>query len=191
MSSLPQPSVGPNSQAAHGIKASHLFLLFNNIDITFGASQVALVVKNSFAGSYAGDRRSLGWENPLEEEMATHPGILAWEISWTEEPGGLQIMGPQRVRQDCMTEHTHACNIYEHFKHLRCLKNFIKIKNSQQSSKIPLSPFYRWGNQGPKRLRILPMVTQGVSGATGVEPGPSGFRGCPSCFAVWRAHGSL
>ena len=33
--------------------------------------------------------RSLGWEDPLEEEMATHPAILAWEISWTEEPAGL------------------------------------------------------------------------------------------------------
>ena len=96
--------MGPNSQAAHGIKASHLFLLFNNIDITFGASQVALVVKNSFAGSYAGDRRSLGWENPLEEEMATHPGILAWEISWTEEPGGLQSMGSQSPGHDLVTK---------------------------------------------------------------------------------------
>ena len=37
--------------------------------------------------------RSLGWEDPLEKEMATHSGILAWKISWTEEPGGLQSMG--------------------------------------------------------------------------------------------------
>ena len=36
---------------------------------------------------------SLGWEDPLEEEMATHSSILAWEISWTEETGGLQSMG--------------------------------------------------------------------------------------------------
>ena len=40
--------------------------------------------------------RSLGWEDPLEKEMATHSTILAWEIPWTEEPGGLQSMGPQR-----------------------------------------------------------------------------------------------
>ena len=39
---------------------------------------------------------SLGQEDPLEEEMATHSGILAWEIPWTEEPGGLQSMGLQR-----------------------------------------------------------------------------------------------
>ena len=41
--------------------------------------------------------RSLGQEDPLEEEMATHLGILAWEIPWTEEPGGLQSMGSLRV----------------------------------------------------------------------------------------------
>ena len=35
--------------------------------------------------------QSLGWEDPLEEEMATHSGILAWEIPWTEESGGLQV----------------------------------------------------------------------------------------------------
>ena len=41
--------------------------------------------------------RSLGQENPLEEEMATHSSILAWRISWSEGPGGLQSMGLQRV----------------------------------------------------------------------------------------------
>ena len=41
---------------------------------------------------------SLGQEYPLEEEMATHSSMLAWEIPWTGEPGGVQSMGPQRVR---------------------------------------------------------------------------------------------
>ena len=41
--------------------------------------------------------QSLGWEDPLEKEMATHFSILAWEIPWTEEPGGQQSMGSQRV----------------------------------------------------------------------------------------------
>ena len=40
---------------------------------------------------------SLGWEDPLEEEMATHSSILAWKIPWTEEPGKLQSIGSQRV----------------------------------------------------------------------------------------------
>ena len=44
--------------------------------------------------------QSLGPEDPLEEEMATHSSILAWNISWTEEPGGQQSMGSQRVRYD-------------------------------------------------------------------------------------------
>ena len=43
---------------------------------------------------------SLGWEDPLEKEMATHSNTLAWKIQWMEEPGGLQSMGSQRVRQD-------------------------------------------------------------------------------------------
>ena len=42
--------------------------------------------------------RSLGWEDPLEKEIATHSSILAWRIPWTEEPGGLQSTGLQRVR---------------------------------------------------------------------------------------------
>ena len=41
--------------------------------------------------------QSLGREDPLEKEMATHCGTLAWRIPWTEEPGGLQTMGSQRV----------------------------------------------------------------------------------------------
>ena len=44
--------------------------------------------------------QSLGWEDPLEKEMATHSSIFAWEIPWTEESGGLQSMGLQRVRHD-------------------------------------------------------------------------------------------
>ena len=43
---------------------------------------------------------SLHQEGPLEEEMATHSSVLAWRIPWTEEPGGLQSMGSQRVRHD-------------------------------------------------------------------------------------------
>ena len=44
--------------------------------------------------------QSLDQEEPLEKEMATHFSILAWRMTWTEEPGGLQSMGWQRVRQD-------------------------------------------------------------------------------------------
>ena len=64
------------------------------------ASWVVLVVKNK--PSNAGDTRdrSLGQEDPLEEGMATHSCTLAWEIPWTEKPGGLQSMELQRVRHN-------------------------------------------------------------------------------------------
>ena len=44
--------------------------------------------------------RSLGWEDPLEKEMATHSSIIVWRIPWTEEPDGLQSTESQRVRHD-------------------------------------------------------------------------------------------
>ena len=67
--------------------------------------------------------RSPGQEDPLEKGMATHSSILAWRIPWTEEPGRLQPMGSQRVRQDWETEHIWArCNMKlvssEIFRHL-------------------------------------------------------------------------
>ena len=46
---------------------------------------------------------SLGWEDPLEKGMAPHSSILAWRIPWTKEPGGLQSMGLQKVRHNCVT----------------------------------------------------------------------------------------
>ena len=59
-----------------------------------GASHVAQMVKNLPAMQET-HVRSLGWEDPLEEGMATQSSILAWRILWTEEPGGLQSMGSQ------------------------------------------------------------------------------------------------
>ena len=47
--------------------------------------------------------RSLAWEVPLEKGMAAHSSILAWRIPWTEESGGLQSMGCQRDRTECLT----------------------------------------------------------------------------------------
>ena len=53
--------------------------------------------------------QSLGQEDPLEEEMATHSSILAWEVPWTEEPCGLQSIGLQSVRHDYVC--TYVCRI--------------------------------------------------------------------------------
>ena len=60
--------------------------------------------------------RSLGWEDPLEEEMATHSSILAWRIPWTEEPGGLQSMGSQRVRHDWANTHSLTRDLGDNIK---------------------------------------------------------------------------
>ena len=56
--------------------------------------------------------RSLGWEDPLEKEMATHSSTLAWRIPWTEEPGRLQSMGSQRVRHDWATSLSLSLSVY-------------------------------------------------------------------------------
>ena len=66
--------------------------------------------------------RSLGWQDPMEKEMATHSSILAWEIPWTEEPGGLQSLESQkkRVRQGFAVKqtnkaiHTSYLNVKSH-----------------------------------------------------------------------------
>ena len=62
---------------------------------------------------------SLGWEGPLEKEMATHSSILAWRIPWTGEPGGLQSMGLQRVDttqwlNNNLLIHGRVCESYKH-----------------------------------------------------------------------------
>ena len=73
--------------------------MINTMLFMYMASLVDQSVKNLPAVQEA-RVQSLGWEDPLEKEMATHSSILAWKISRTEEPGGLQSMGSQRVGHD-------------------------------------------------------------------------------------------
>ena len=63
------------------------------------ASLIAQLVKN-LPAMQENQVQFLVWEDPLEKEMATYSSILAWEIPWIEEPGGLQSIGSQRVTQD-------------------------------------------------------------------------------------------
>ena len=65
----------------------------------FWASLVTQIVKNLLAMQET-QVPSLGGEDPLEKGMAIHPSILAWRIQWTEEPGGLQSTGSQRIGHD-------------------------------------------------------------------------------------------
>ena len=75
-------------------------LLFNMLSrFVCRASLVAQTVKR-LPAEWESRVRSLGWEDPLEKEMATHSSTLAWKIPWAEEPGRLQSMGSQRVRHD-------------------------------------------------------------------------------------------
>ena len=82
--------------------------------------------------------QSLGWEDPLEEDMTTHSSILALKISWTEEPGRLQFKGSQRVGHNLATEHTHTspgqtcsqtpfCKLYRRISDRKILKTLFNI----------------------------------------------------------------
>ena len=74
------------------------------------------MVKNPPANAGVGSMemwvRSLGWEDPLEKEMATQSSMLAWEIPWTEEPGVLQSMRVARVGHDFVTKQQHLSIYY-------------------------------------------------------------------------------
>ena len=61
--------------------------------------------------------QSLGWEDALEKEMATHSSILSWEILWTEEPGGYSSWAHKRVRHDLSDYTTHGwiCGYFSSF----------------------------------------------------------------------------
>ena len=74
---------------------------------TLGASLVAQMVK-LLPAVWKTWVQSLGWEDPLEKEMATHSSTPAWKIPWTEEPGRLQSMGLQKVGHDWVTS-LHFC----------------------------------------------------------------------------------
>ena len=96
---------------------------------------------------------SLDGEDPLEEAMTTHFSILAWKISWTEESGGLQSIGLQRVGQDWMTEHTYISlgillqHVNMHRLFLSVYKIFTRtdntLSNKANHNKFKIIEFYR------------------------------------------------
>ena len=95
----------------------------------FQSSLVAQLVKSSPAMQESWIW-SLGWEDPLEEGMATHSNTLAWRSPQTGEPGGLQSMGLQKVGHDWVTMRTHTCaQTYTHktFRALYSLANNFRI----------------------------------------------------------------
>ena len=76
--------------------------------------------------------RSLGWDDPLKEEIVTHSSILAWEVPWTEEPGGLQSTGSQSVRYDLETGHKHNVLFIHSFIDI-CLGLFHHLANEKNA----------------------------------------------------------
>ena len=83
------PGLGRSPGGGHG----------NPLQYSLGTSLVAQTLKNLPAMQETWVQ-SLGWEEPLEKGMAAHSSIVVWKIPWTEEPGGLQSMGVQKVRHD-------------------------------------------------------------------------------------------
>ena len=85
---------------------------------------------------------SLCQEDPLEKGMATHSSILAWEIPWTEEPGGLQLMGLQRAGQDWATERTHNSSFSSFWRNLHMVSHsgYINLHVHQPYNRVPFSP---------------------------------------------------
>ena len=108
---------------------------------------ISLTTKEGFLGGSDGKESTcnvgdlgviLGWEDPLEEGVATHSSVLAWRIPWTEEPGRLQSMGSQRVRHGRETQHStvtsevqptyvtgHLCFSTEAWKFLHIFQLFV------------------------------------------------------------------
>ena len=83
----------------------------------------------------------MGQEDPLEEEVATHSSILAWKIPWTEEPGGLQSMRSQKVRQLNAHVHTHT--------HVKNQLAYCKRELLLSSIEFFCIPFSSWNAQTP------------------------------------------
>ena len=100
---------------------AHLYL--RDYFVSYGASLVAQTVKNLPVMKETWVR-SLGQEYLLQKGMATHSSILAWRIPWTEEPGGLQSMGSQRVR---------LSNFHFHSSHFCSLHTFIPMTISKKN----------------------------------------------------------
>ena len=98
------PSMGSHWAAVYGVAQNRTRLkwLSSSSSTISGASLVAQMVKRLPAVQETWVR-SLGREDPLEKEMATHSSTLAWKIPWTEEPCRLQSLGLQRVRHDWET----------------------------------------------------------------------------------------
>ena len=96
-----------NKTSVHVRKHVLWWNVFFSLNICLGVRLPRWLSGKESACQYRRCRRcTLRWEDPLEEEIATHSSILAWEIPWTEEPGGLQSLGLQRAGYNLASEYT-------------------------------------------------------------------------------------
>ena len=105
--------------------------------------------------------RFLGWKDPLEEDMATHSSILAWRTPWTEEPGGLQSMGSQRVGHD-------QSNLAQYIYSRKAEIMSSKRDDSDQKGLGMSGIGEAWGTEcWAKEVAPCGNITQGTEGPTG------------------------
>ena len=98
--------------------------------------------------------QSLGGEDPLNKEMATHSNIIAWKIPWTEEPGRLQSMGSQRVRHDWACTHA-RCQFLTTWFHSRWLQMAVHLSTQLEQVQKPIWPMLSSGPI-PNTIPALP-----------------------------------
>ena len=112
--------------------------------------------------------RSLGWEDPLEKEMATHSSTLAWKISWMEEPGGLQSTGSQSGHNYSDLAHKHACTTFKGL--LWCLSG---KESTCQCKRLRFDPWVRkipWRRKWQPTPVFLPGESHGRRSLVGFSP---------------------
>ena len=123
-----QPSYPLSSPSPSAFNLSQHQGLFQWVSSSLVASLVAQTVKR-LPTMREIHVQSLGWEDPLEKEMATHSSILAWKISWMEEPGWLLSMGSQRVVHDWAT----SLSIYLSISSSRLVAKVLEFQLQHQS----------------------------------------------------------
>ena len=109
-----------------------VFAIWYSLAFQFGASLAAQRIKH-LPAMWETRVRSLGWEEPLEKEMATHSSTFAWRIPWTEDPGGLRSTGLQRFGHNWATSLYCTVTVAFQFRILRVLKMIDKnVFNQRQ-----------------------------------------------------------
>ena len=132
--------------------------------------------------------QSLGQEDSFQKEMATHSSILAWKIAWTEEPGGLQFMGSQRVKHNWVTEHAHTPEFYLLFLHHLCKCQHIgKDKKIYLGVKMKivliLQTPLKWFGAGQNSMEYILKIIDMLKEIWGLPHDSPHF--CPILFPKW------